>query len=180
MIGTIILILGIALLISTLVIESMPTSNKHGKLAALASKIRCSANHELALHLLVVLLVAVGFTFFVDESGNQFLLDVFPTFISRVYGWGFIIIGVLIINIVKHHRFGVGVDVRTGRILALEQMVEESPPPEHGINAAISLIETKTGIYDSDMVHELLMHLSKRNDALGEAARHKISDLGVS
>ncbi len=180
MIGAIILILGIALLISTLVIESVPTSSKYERFAALASKIRCSSNHELALHLLVVLLIAVGFYFFVDESGNQFLLDVFPTLISRVYGWGFIIIGVITINIIRHHRFGVGVDVRTGRVLALEQMVEESPPPEHGIDAAINLVETKTDVYDSDMVHDLLMHLSKRNDPIGDAARQKISDLEAS
>jgi hypothetical protein len=175
LIGLLLLTLAIVLLCMIFYVDIKSKGSNEGLLFRIAQRVRYSANLELFLHLSFIASLAIGLAFFVDESGSALLQDIFPTFESRLYGWIVIIFIVIVINIVRHARFGLVVDDETGMILALQQFVDESSTPEEGIENVIQHIKSHPENYKEGTLNLLLNFLSKRNDEVGKEARKRLT-----
>ncbi|MHA1864482.1 MAG: hypothetical protein ACTSWA_11990 [Candidatus Thorarchaeota archaeon] len=174
MIGLILLVLSSVLFCIILYVAITSKRNIDGLFIPIAQRVRNSANLELGLHIGFVASFAFGLAFFVDESGSALLQDIFPTFESRIYGWIVPIFIVIVINIVRHARFGLVVDDETGMILSLQQFVDESSNPEEGVADVIQHIDSHPENYKEGTLYLLLNFLSKRDDEVGREARKRL------
>jgi energy-converting hydrogenase Eha subunit A len=113
MIGLLLIVMAAILFIFAVYMDIIASSEGTTPLIQKAKKIRASANMELILHEIPLLILALGFALFVDESGNLFLQEAFPTYTSRIYGFPFLALIVIMINIARHRRFGIGIDEET-------------------------------------------------------------------
>jgi hypothetical protein len=142
-----------------------------GRLNQIAKEIRNSANLELVLYSLFIVSIVSGFILFIDESNSPLLLAVFPTFESRIYGWFVIYFIIVVINIVRHARFGLVVDDETRMLLALQQYVDEYPTPQEGIDNVIDHITNNSDHYSEGTLDLLLKFLSNRDDEVGRISK---------
>ena len=174
MIGSLLLLMAVVQFCFILSIEILSKRETSRAPFRIAQRVRSSANLELAVHESFIVFLAVGLYFFVDESGSALLQDIFPTFESRTYGWVVIVFIVFAINIIRHARFGLVVDDETGMLLALQQLVDESPRPEEGIDNVIQHIKSYPEHYDVETLSLLLNFLSRRIDEVGRLARNRL------
>lgn len=182
MIGFLLIVIAAILFVFALYMDIIANSEGTTPLIQKAKRIRASANMELILHETPLLILALGFALFVDESGNSFLQEAFPTYMSRIYGVPFLVLIVFVINIVRHRRFGIGIDRETAVLCALEEVVDEAMKheamtPEEGLLSAINYVKSRPTEFDENILESLLMFLAKRDDAVGKTARDRLGTI---
>jgi energy-converting hydrogenase Eha subunit A len=182
MIGLLLIVMAAILFIFAVYMDIIASSEGTTPLIQKAKKIRASANMELILHEIPLLILALGFALFVDESGNLFLQEAFPTYTSRIYGFPFLALIVIMINIARHRRFGIGIDEETAVLCALEEVVDEAMTheamtPEEGLLSAINYVKSRPTEFDENIVESLLIFLARRDDAVGKISRNRLSTI---